>query len=120
MVLKGKKNATGADESRVVGTEKNKEINHVDRNAEINKDNNTNNDNNGENSSRVGDSSVDTLDIDKALLGANDNNDTQIFDSMSKLMEEAKSMHQKAISGSISDAERRERASGMALKFMEM
>ena len=81
---------------------------------------NNNDDNSNEDSGKIGSSTIDMLDIEKTLLATEDNKDMQVFEGMSRLVQEAKAMHEKAQNGDISDAERREKASGMALKFMEM
>ena len=112
MILKGKENNPTENETLNIG---HNIVNDADTNAT-----NENDDNGGEDSGRIGKTTIDMLDIDKALLSTDDSKDMQVFEGMSRLVQEAQAMHEKAQNGDVSDAERRERASGMALKFMEM
>lgn len=113
MILKGKGNNSNENDSVNKGRNN---INDIKTNVA----NDKNDDNSNEDSGKIGSSTIDMLDIEKTLLATEDNKDMQVFEGMSRLVQEAKAMHEKAQNGDISDAERREKASGMALKFMEM
>ena len=63
--------------------------------------------------------SIDPM-VDKALLQADDTGDIKIFEGMAKLVNEAKGIHERARASDISDSERRDAASSIAMKFMEM
>ena len=120
MVLKGRESEKNDNECQVNSISRNNIINDANEISDINTSTANNSNVEDDSSSKIEGDSIDILDVDKALLTTADSNDTLIFDGMSRLIEEAKAMHQNARIGNISDSERKEKASDMALKFMEM
>ena len=120
MVLKGRESEKNDYECQVNSISRNDIVNDANEISDINISTANNSNVEDDSSSKIEGDSIDILDVDKALLTTHDSKDTLVFDGMSRLIEEAKAMHQNARIGNISDSERKEKASDMALKFMEM